>query len=71
MRLADTYIVAVGKVVFHDEEKFKILHHTRSGSWTLQIRDVEPEDAGAYECQIGIRPKKSMIIRLNVIGKYC
>ena len=37
--------------------------------WSLLIRNVEPTDAGLYECQINTKPIMSRYITLRVAGK--
>lgn len=38
-------------------------------TWTLQVKYVQPRDAGQYECQVSTEPKMSHFITLNVVGK--
>lgn len=40
-----------------------------SSQWSLQIKFVEPKDAGLYECQVAMEPKVSSRVRLFVTGK--
>lgn len=37
--------------------------------WVLQIKFVQPRDAGIYECQVSTEPRISENFHLNVVGK--
>lgn len=37
--------------------------------WVLQIKFVQPRDAGVYECQVSTEPRISENFHLNVVGK--
>ena len=38
--------------LYTKDERFQILHTDGSSEWVLQIKYVELEDAGQYECQV-------------------
>jgi hypothetical protein len=37
--------------------------------WVLQIKFVQPRDAGIYECQVSTEPRISENFHLYVVGK--
>ncbi|XP_028967786.1 Down syndrome cell adhesion molecule-like [Galendromus occidentalis] len=60
-------VLAVGRSPYTADGKFQPMHLDNSESWNLQIKDIRPEDAGVYECQVSTTPKISRHITLSVI----
>lgn len=55
--------------MFIPDERFQALFVDASDTWTLQVKYVQARDEGEYECQISTDPKKSHIIKLNIVGE--
>ena len=70
MRYRDTSLLAVGKFIYTQDERFKVLHEVGSDEWFLVIRSVRYDDQGVYECQINAElDKKSTKYLLSVVGE--
>lgn len=54
--------------MFIPDERFQAIFG-EADTWTLQVKYVQARDEGEYECQISTDPKKSHIIKLNIVGK--
>ncbi|XP_043257906.1 zwei Ig domain protein zig-8-like [Colletes gigas] len=67
IRRRDSHILAVDKTMFVPDERFQALFVDAVDSWTLQVKYVQQRDEGEYECQISTDPKKSHIIKLNIV----
>jgi len=67
IRVADAHILTVDHEVFISDPRFSAIHQTNSSTWTLQIKSVQPNDAGKYECQISMLPKMSHFVHLSLI----
>ena len=56
-----------------EEEDETSYHHRHRGSryedWILQIKYVQPRDAGIYECQVSTEPRISQDFYLSVVGQ--
>ena len=44
-------------------------HRSRYEDWILQIKYVQPRDAGVYECQVSTEPRISQDFYLSVVGQ--
>lgn len=69
IRRRDSHILSVDKVMFIPDERFQALYVESTETWTLQVKYVQARDEGEYECQISSDPKKSHIIKLNIVGE--
>ncbi|XP_017761186.1 PREDICTED: neurotrimin-like [Eufriesea mexicana] len=67
IRRRDSHILSVDKVMFIPDERFQALYVESTETWTLQVKYVQARDEGEYECQISSDPKKSHIIKLNIV----
>lgn len=67
IRARDAHILTVDHEVFISDPRFSAIHQSNSSTWTLQIKSVQPDDAGKYECQISTLPKMSHFLHLSVI----
>lgn len=54
--------------MFIPDERFQAIFG-EPDKWTLQVKYVQARDEGEYECQISTDPKKSHIIKLNIVGE--
>lgn len=54
--------------MFIPDERFQAISG-EADTWTLQVKYVQARDEGEYECQISTDPKKSHIIKLNIVGE--
>ncbi|KAL6441448.1 hypothetical protein ACFW04_003568 [Cataglyphis niger] len=52
--------------MFIPDERFQAIFG-EADTWTLQVKYVQARDEGEYECQISTDPKKSHIIKLNIV----
>jgi len=66
-RDGDGDLVTVDRDTFIGDGRFEALHVMASDTWTLHIRNIRPEDAGIYECQVSSEPKTSLLFQLSVI----
>lgn len=69
IRRRDSHILSVDRTMFIPDERFQALFVDASDTWTLQVKYVQARDEGEYECQISTDPKKSHIIKLNIVGE--
>ena len=53
IRRNDYHILTRGKTNYITDRRFQVLHQADSSEWTLQIRPVQADDDGTYECQVG------------------
>ncbi|XP_033331096.1 zwei Ig domain protein zig-8 [Megalopta genalis] len=67
VRRRDSHILSVDRTMFIPDERFQALFVDSVDSWTLQVKYVQERDEGEYECQISTDPKKSHIIKLNIV----
>jgi len=59
-------ILTIARHVITRIPRFNIIHDSHH-TWTLQIRDVQPEDKGYYMCQVNTDPMISMTGHLDVV----
>lgn len=62
-------LLTVGLTTYANDERFQAIHFHHSEDWTLQIKYVQPRDAGVYECQVSTHPPTSIFLLLDVVGK--
>ncbi|KAL6267995.1 hypothetical protein P5V15_001073 [Pogonomyrmex californicus] len=62
-------LLTVGLTTYANDERFQAIHFHHSEDWTLQIKYVQPRDAGLYECQVSTHPPTSIFLLLEVVGK--
>ncbi|XP_043673404.1 neurotrimin-like [Vespula pensylvanica] len=67
IRRRDSHILSVDRTMFIPDERFQAIFADASDTWTLQVKYVQARDEGEYECQISTDPKKSHIIKLNIV----
>ncbi|XP_051863620.1 uncharacterized protein LOC117576203 [Drosophila albomicans] len=68
VRLRDGHIISVDETTFIADERFQsIFQEDHDYTWSLQIKYVQPSDAGWYECQMATEPKLSAKVHLEVI----
>jgi len=70
IRRRDSHILTIDWLLFIADDRFRIFLVEPTCTWTLQIKYVQPRDAGIYECQINTSPKMSHLVQLNVVGKF-
>lgn len=70
IRRRDSHILTIDWLLFIADDRFRIFLVEPTCTWTLQIKYVQPRDAGVYECQINTSPKMSHLVQLNVVGEY-
>ncbi|XP_047480548.1 basement membrane-specific heparan sulfate proteoglycan core protein-like [Penaeus chinensis] len=47
-------LLSHGEIVITDDPRFSVEHHPESNNYVVQIREVSPEDAGSYQCQVPV-----------------
>ena len=62
-------LLTVGLTTYANDERFQAIHFHHSEDWTLQIKYVQPRDAGLYQCQVSTHPPTSIFLVLEVVGK--
>lgn len=67
IRPVDAHILTVDQDIFISDARFSAIHQKNSSTWTLQIKSVQADDAGKYECQVSTEPKLSHFVHLSVI----
>ncbi|RWR99863.1 Down syndrome cell adhesion molecule-like protein, partial [Dinothrombium tinctorium] len=68
VRQRDLHILTVGRYTYTSDQRFTCIHLDNTDDWTLEIKYVQKEDAGVYECQISTEPKMSYSIKLQVVA---
>ncbi|TRY67431.1 hypothetical protein TCAL_05246 [Tigriopus californicus] len=66
LRHSDTHLLTTGLYTFTPERRFSAIHRSSSEDWVLEIRNVQLEDQGIYECQVSTTPVRSQLIALHV-----
>ncbi|KAH8357175.1 hypothetical protein KR084_006863 [Drosophila pseudotakahashii] len=68
VRMRDNHIISVDETTFIADERFQsIFQEDHDYTWSLQIKYVEPGDAGWYECQMATDPKLSAKVHLQIV----
>ncbi|CAH2009768.1 unnamed protein product [Acanthoscelides obtectus] len=67
IRRRDAHILTVDRYTFIADDRFQAFFVEATDTWTLQVKYVQPRDAGQYECQVSTEPKMSHFITLNVV----
>ncbi|XP_037732276.1 uncharacterized protein LOC119563106 isoform X1 [Drosophila subpulchrella] len=68
VRMRDNHIISVDETTFIADERFQsIFQEDHDYTWSLQIKYVEPGDAGWYECQMATEPKLSAKVLLQIV----
>ncbi|KAG7188868.1 hypothetical protein KM043_008474 [Ampulex compressa] len=60
-------LLTVGLITYANDERFQAIHFHHSEDWTLQIKYVQPRDAGLYQCQVSTHPPTSIFLFLEVV----
>lgn len=60
-------LLTVGLTTYANDERFQATHFHHSEDWTLQIKYVQPRDAGLYQCQVSTHPPTSIFLVLEVV----
>ncbi|XP_076635737.1 lachesin [Colletes latitarsis] len=60
-------LLTVGLTTYANDERFQASHFLHSEDWTLQIKYVQPRDAGLYQCQVSTHPPTSIFLFLEVV----
>uniref|UniRef100_T1JPL2 Ig-like domain-containing protein n=1 Tax=Tetranychus urticae TaxID=32264 RepID=T1JPL2_TETUR len=58
----------IGRYTYTSDQRFTCIHLDDSDDWTLEIKYVQKDDAGIYECQVSTEPKMSLSIKLGVVA---
>ncbi|XP_037037441.1 zwei Ig domain protein zig-8-like isoform X2 [Bradysia coprophila] len=66
VRVDNQNIISVDRESYIASERYIPYLKETSNQWSLQIKFVEPQDAGLYECQVAVEPKVSSRIQLYV-----
>ncbi|XP_053202818.1 uncharacterized protein LOC128387618 [Panonychus citri] len=68
VRQKDLHILTVGRYTYTSDQRFTCVHLDDSDDWTLEIKYIQKDDAGIYECQVSTEPKMSLSIKLGVVA---
>ncbi|XP_076167762.1 lachesin isoform X1 [Ptiloglossa arizonensis] len=60
-------LLTVGLATYANDDRFQAIHFHHSEDWTLQIKYVQPRDAGLYQCQVSTHPPTSIFLFLEVV----
>ncbi|KAL4228243.1 hypothetical protein ACF0H5_013676 [Mactra antiquata] len=67
-RLQSTFPLTSGTMTLVADDRFQISHEQYKNQWDLMIKNVKPEDAGVYECQVASRDKTARkLVQLTVV----
>ncbi|XP_044735150.1 matrix-remodeling-associated protein 5-like [Chrysoperla carnea] len=66
IRREDYHLLTVGLATYSSDGRFLVEHVRHLQNWGLQIKYVQPRDAGMYECQVSTHPPTSIFINLIV-----
>jgi hypothetical protein len=69
MRDKDQRILSVDEMEIVQDPRFRAFYTPSTATWTLEIRNIQQDDGGLYECQESSKPKKSHFMQLNVLGE--
>ncbi|XP_063241229.1 titin-like [Bacillus rossius redtenbacheri] len=67
IRRKDYHLLTVGLATYSSDDRFLVEHIRHLQMWGLQIKYVQPRDAGWYECQVSTHPPTSIFVELRVI----
>ncbi|XP_047122050.1 hemicentin-2-like [Schistocerca piceifrons] len=68
VRRRDSHILTVDRYTFIADDRFQAFLVDSTSTWTLQVKYVQPRDAGHYECQVSAAEQKlSRTVTLNVV----
>ncbi|KAF4533372.1 hypothetical protein B566_EDAN002770 [Ephemera danica] len=71
VRRKDFHLLTVGLATYSSDDRFLVEHtrhlQVRPRNWGLQIKSVQPRDAGFYECQVSSHPPTSIFIELRIV----
>ena len=68
MRHDDTQLLAIGRLTYTSDMRFKAIHKLYSEDYLLQIKPTTHRDSGKYTCQISTTPPISHIVTLTIAG---
>lgn len=66
MRHDDTQLLAIGRLTYTSDMRFKAIHKLYSEDYLLQIKPTTHRDNGKYTCQISTTPPISHIVTLTI-----
>eukprot|EP00093_Oithona_nana_P002286 02286.XXX_14138_18985_1 [CDS] Oithona nana genome sequencing. len=64
VRHEDVSLIAVGKLKYIKDNRFRIINQDNSEEWMLIIRSLKKSDEGLYECQVNASPMLRLTIYL-------
>lgn len=71
-KLPDDFPLTIGEMTFSEADDMTISHaklSRSSSTWDLMIKDVKPQHAGVYECQVSANHLIAQYVSLNVIER--
>jgi hypothetical protein len=66
MRHDDTQLLAIGRLTYTSDMRFKAIHKLYSEDYLLQIKPTTHRDNGKYTCQISTTPPVSHMVSLTI-----
>lgn len=71
VRIRDEHILTVDQTTFIGDQRFESIYRPdKDFAWSMQIKYVQRQDEGWYECQVSTEPKISTRVFLKVVGEY-
>ncbi|ESO88169.1 hypothetical protein LOTGIDRAFT_165912 [Lottia gigantea] len=70
-RVGEDFFTTIGRLTWVKKDNIMIGYNQKTpeiSDWNLLIKNVKPEDAGLYECQITATEIMKRTVQLNVIG---
>ena len=68
-RASEPNPISVGELLFSSDKRYNVSFSRERREFNLLIRNVQPTDAGVYECQVSSRDKIIRHVLLKVNGK--
>lgn len=70
VRIRDEHILTVDQTTFIGDQRFESIYRPdKDFAWSMQIKYVQRQDEGWYECQVSTEPKISTRVYLKVVGE--
>lgn len=68
-KVNENHVLTYGEMVFVGDPDISIEHLPHREEWNLIIKNVQPEHAGLYECQISTKEDLRKYVQLNILDE--